>query len=399
MSGGGLSKERLGRLRGAMAGYVERGEAPGLVALVSRRGDTHVEAIGMLAAGGSMPMRRDAIFRIASMTKPITAAAAMILVEECALRLDEAVDRLLPELAGRRVLKRPDGPLDDTVASNRPITVRDLLTFRLGIGAVMAPPGSHPIQRAMESEGLAPGPNPPLHAPDEWMKRLGRLPLIHQPGERWMYHTGSDVLGVLIARASGQPLERFLRERIFEPLGMMDTGFHVPGNKLDRLPTSYRREAGSGVLIVHDEPASSRWGSPPAFESGGAGLVTTADDYLAFCRMMLNKGWYGGERILSRPAVELMTTDHLTPEQRADNRVFFGDHSGWGFGAAVNIRRESLSTVPGRFGWDGGIGTTGYTDPKEELIGILLTQRMMDSPEPPGVFLDFWTSAYQAIDD
>jgi CubicO group peptidase (beta-lactamase class C family) len=382
-----------------MAGYVERGQVPGIVTLVSRRGEVHVDAIGMKAVGGSDPMRRDTIFRIASMTKPITAAAAMILVEECRLRLDEPVDRLLPELAGRRVLKQLDGPLDDTVPAIRPITLRDLLTFRLGIGAVMAPPGLYPIQKAMAEAGLAPGPNPPPHSPDEWMKRLGSLPLIHQPGEMWMYHTGSDILGVLIARAAGQTLEEFFRERIFEPLGMKDTGFHVPAEKLDRLPPSYMANPVTGALAVHDEPGSSQWGSPPLFPSGGGGLVSTIDDYLAFCRMMLNKGAHGCERILSRPSVELMTADHLTPEQKAGARIFFGDNSGWGFGVGVNTRRDNLAGVPGRFGWDGGIGTSGYSDPKEDMVGILMTQRLMESPDPPGVFLDFWTSAYQAVND
>jgi CubicO group peptidase (beta-lactamase class C family) len=399
MSTGGLSKERLNRMHNIMAGYVERGELPGLVTLVSRRGEVHVDAIGMKAVGSSEPMRRDTIFRIASMTKPITAAAAMILVEECKLRLDEPVDRLLPELADRRVLKRLDGPIDDTVHANRSITLRDLLTFRLGIGVVLAPPGRYPIQKAMAEAGHAPGPNPPIQAPDEWMKRLGSLPLIYQPGEAWMYHTGSDILGVLIARAAGQTLENFFSERIFEPLGMKDTGFHVPAEKLDRLPPSYMAGPDTGVLAVHDEPGSSRWGRPPAFPSGGGGLVSTIDDYLAFCQMMLNKGRYGRERILSRPSVELMTTDHLTLEQKEGARIFFGDNSSWGFGVAVNTRRDDLAVAPGRFGWDGGIGTSGYSDPKEDMIGILMTQRLMDSPQPPGVFLDFWTSAYQAIDD
>jgi CubicO group peptidase (beta-lactamase class C family) len=399
MSIGGLSKARLGRMHEVMAGYVERGEVPGIVTLVSRRGEVHVDAIGMKAVGGSDPMRRDTIFRIASMTKPITAAAAMILVEECKLRLDEPVDRLLPELADRKVLKRLDGPLDDTVPTNRPITLRDLLTFRLGIGAVMAPPGRYPIQKAMTEAGVAPGPNPSPHTPDEWMKRLGSLPLIHHPGEKWMYHIGSDILGVLIARAAGQTLENFFRERIFEPLGMKDTGFHVPAEKLERLPPSYMANPETGTLTVHDEPGDSRWGQPPAFPAGGGGLVSTVDDYLAFCQMMLNKGRHGRERILSRPSVELMTTDHLTQEQKAEARIFFGDNSGWGFGLAVTTRRDDLAAVPGRFGWNGGVGTSGYSDPKEDIVGILMTQRLMDSPNPPGVFLDFWTSAYQAIDD
>ncbi len=182
-------------------------------------------------------MRRDTIFRITSMTKPVTAAAAMILVEECKLRLDEPVDRLLPELADRKVLKRIDGPLDDTVPAHRPITVRDLLTFRMGFGLILGPQDKYPILKAASEQGIMVGPPKPptLHAPDEWMRRFGTLPLMHQPGEKWLYNTASDVLGVLVARAAGQRLETFLRERIFEPLSMQDTDFSVPAEKLDRL--------------------------------------------------------------------------------------------------------------------------------------------------------------------
>src|SRR5216117_605620 len=189
-----------------------------------------------------------------SMTKPVTAVAAMILVEECKLRLDEPVDRLLPELANRQVLKRLDGPLDDTVPATRPITVRDLLTFRAGYGIVMAPPGTYPIQTAMSERLLGQGPPKPQTppAPDEWIRRLGTLPLMHQPGEQWMYHTASDVLGVLIARASGQPLETFLRERLFEPLGMKDAGFSVPAARLDRLATSYQVDPKTGALELYE---------------------------------------------------------------------------------------------------------------------------------------------------
>jgi len=382
-----------------MAGHVERGEVPGIVTLVSRHAEVHVDAIGTKAVGGGDPMRRDTIFRIASLTKPITAAAAMILVEECRLRLDEPVDRLLPELANRRVLRALDGPVHDTVPANRPITVRDLLTFRLGVGAVMAPPGRYPIQEAMAEAGLAPGPRLPSLAPDEWMKRLGGLPLIHQPGEKWMYDTGSNVLGVLITRATGQPLGAFFRERIFEPLGMKDTGFHVPAAKLDRLASCYVANPETGQLEFFDDANDSLWSYPPAFEAGSGGLVSTVDDYLAFCQMMLNKGHYGSEHILSRPSVELMTTDHLTTEQKTEAAVFFGDNSGWGFGVSVVTRRDDLASTPGRFGWDGGYGTSGYSDPGEDMVGILMTQRLLDPSEPPRVYLDFWTSAYQAIAD
>ncbi len=403
MSTGGLSKARLGRMHDVMAGYVERGDMPGIVTLVSRRGEVHVDAIGTKAAGGSDPIRRDTIFRISSMTKPITAAATMILLEECRLRLDEPLDRLLPELADRRVLKRLDGPLDETVPAQRPITVRDLLTFRMGFGQMMAPPDAYPILKAASEQQIGMGPPSPstMPAPDEWIRRLGTLPLMHQPGEKWMYNTGSDVLGVLIARASGQPLETFLRNRIFEPLGMNDTSFSVPAAKLDRLATSYWVNPETAALDLYDEAAGGQWSRPPAFPSGGGGLVSTIDDYLAFGQMMLNKGKHGSERVLSRPSVELMTTDQLTPEQKAVSGLVPGyfDSHGWGFGLSVVTRRDDMAGAVGTFGWDGGLGTSWYSDPREDMVTILMTQRMWTSPGPPSVCLDFWTSAYQALAD
>jgi len=403
MSNGGLSRVRLGRMHDVMAGYVERGEVPGIVTLVSRRGEVHVDAIGMKAVEGLDPMRRDTIFRISSMTKPITAVATMILVEECKVRLDEPVDRLLPELAGRKVLKRVDGPLQDTVPANRPITVRDLLTFRMGFGQMMAPPDAYPILKAASELQIGMGPPAPsaTPAPDEWIRRLGTLPLMHQPGEKWMYNTGSDVLGVLIARASGQPLETFFRERIFEPLGMKDTSFSVPDTRLDRLVTSYWTNFETGALELYDEARGGQWSRPPAFPSGAGGLVSTIDDYLAFGQMMLNQGKHGNERLLSRPSVETMTTDQLTPEQKAASGIVPGyfDGHGWGFGVSIVTRRDDVAAVPGRFGWDGGMGTSWYSDPREGMVTILMTQRAWTSPSPPDICLDFWTLAYQAIDD
>ena len=403
MSTGGLSRARLGRMHDVMAGYVERGDVPGLVTLVSRRGEVHVDAIGMKAVKGLDRIRRDTIFRISSMTKPITAAATMILVEECNVRLDEPVDRWLPELAERKVLKRLDGPLDDTVPANRPITTRDLLTFRMGFGQMMAPPDAYPILKAASEQQIGMGPPSPssMPAPDEWMRRLGRLPLMHQPGEKWMYNTGADVLGVLLARVSGQPLETFLHERLFEPLGMKDTGFSVPTPRLDRLATSYWTDPESGELAVYDDAEGGQWSRPPAFPSGAGGLVSTIDDYLAFGQMMLSHGKHGNERILSRLSVELMTTDQLTPEQKAVSGLVPGsfDSIGWGFGVSVVTRRDDVAAVPGRYGWDGGMGTSWYSDPREEMVTILMTQRAWTSPSPPNVCLDFWTSAYQAIDD
>jgi CubicO group peptidase (beta-lactamase class C family) len=393
-----LSRPRLERMHDVMAGHAASGDIPGMVTLVSRRGEIHVDAIGKMAIGGA-PMQRDTIFRIASMTKPVTAVAAMILVEECKLRLDDPVDPFLPELAGRKVLRAVDGPLDDTVSARRAITLRDLLTFRLGLGMLMVFPDRYPIQKAIAEAGFAPGPIFPSFPPDELMRRYGTLPLIYQPGERWLYNSGTDILSVLIARAAGMTFAKFLEDRIFAPLGMKDTGFHVPETKRGRFATAYARDPATGELKVFDDPAAGKWAKPPVFENGSAGLVSTADDFNAFAQMLLNGGRLGSERILSRPSVELMTADQLTPAQKQGSELFFGDVKGWGFGLSVYTGRDDLCSVPGRFGWFGGYGTSWYSDPRESFTGILLTQRMMESPQPPRVMTDFWTSAYQAIDD
>src|SRR5262245_23578653 len=345
MSTAGLSKARPSRMHDVLQRHIESGRMPGLVALVSRRAETHVDAMGTLAFGSNAPMRRDTIFRIASVSKPISAVAAMLLVADGKLRLDDPVDAFLPELANRRVLRTLEGSLDDTVAAKRAITLRDLLTFRLGLGAVMVSPPKYPIQEAMDELGVAPSANLPSVPPDEYMKRIGSLPLIHQPGERWLYDTGSQILGVLIARASGKPLEAFLRERIFTPLGMKDTDFHVPEAKLQRLPVCYRSDDATGRTAVFDEARGGRFASPPAFASASGGLVSTVDDLLVFGRMMLNNGRQGNERILSRLSVELMTNDHMTPEQKTASPFFadFWDNRGWGFGMSIITRRQGLA--------------------------------------------------------
>src|SRR5580693_1243286 len=379
-SSAGLSKARLARLHDVMASFVERREVPGLVMLVNRRGETHVEALGMKALGGSDPVQRDTIFRISSMTKPITAAAAMILVEECKLRLDD--------------------PIDNTEPAKRAITLRDLLTLRMGFGIVMAPPGTYPIQTAVDDLQLGQGFHQPSlpPEPDEWIRRLGTLPLMHQPGEKWLYHSGFDVLGVLVARASGQPFETFLQEHIFEPLGMKDTAFSVPPSKLDRLATSYLTNSETGALELYDPAEGGRWSRPPAFPSGSVGLVSTVDDYLAFARMMLNQGRDRGRRIVSRPSVETMTVDHLTVAQKAVSGLI-SDNSGWGFGVAVVTRRDHVSAPVGSYGWAGGLGTSWRSDPSEDMVVILLTQASWTSLVPGRVSRDFGILAYQAIDD
>lgn len=402
MSTGGLSPKRLSHMRDVMMGHVENGEISGVVTLLSRRGETHVDAIGLTSRDGHEPMRRDTIFRIASLTKPVVAVAAMILVEECRIRLDEPVDRFLPELAGRRVLQRIDGPLDETVPASRPITLRDLLTLRMGFGYLMSEAAAdYPIMKAAtELELLSGAPQPQRWPPpDEWLARFACLPLMHQPGEVWMYDVAIDVLGVLVARVAGQPLETFLRARIFEPLGMKDTGFSVSAKHRNRLATSYSTDPETGKLELYDGVADSQWARPPAFPSASGGLVSTVDDYFAFGQMMLDKGAFGHERILSRPSVELMTMNHLTAEQMAAARLFLGGNNGWGLGVAVAVSRGDIASVPGCFGWDGGLGTSWRSDPAERLVGLLFTQSAWTSPEPPLIWRDFWTSVYQSIDD
>ncbi|MFI7108488.1 serine hydrolase domain-containing protein [Nonomuraea sp. NPDC050227] len=407
IGGNGFSEQGLRRLREVLARHVDSGRIPGLVALVSRGEETHVEAIGTMRHDGGAPMRRDTVFRMASTSKPVSIAAAMVLVDECRLRLDDVVDPWLPELADRRVLTSPGAPLDDTVPAHRPITVRDVLTSTFGLGMDFTALGK-PIMNAIFERGLTPNLPVEMPEPDEWMRRLGELPLMYQPGEQWQYQISSDLVGVLVSRVTGRPFEEFLRERVFEPLGMTDTGFHVPADQIDRLPALYAPDPVTGEFLVWDEPEGGRWSKPPAFQGGGGGLVSTADDYHAYFRMLLNGGTHRGTRVLSRPAVELMTTNRLTPQQNdartalARNNVHIsfgqGQQGGWGMGMAVRTYRGDYAPV-GQFGWDGGSGTSAYADPVNGLTGILLCQLGYSVPNPAHLMNDFWTTLYQALDD
>ena len=402
MSSNGLSAARLTRVHDALARAVDSGRIPGVAAMVVRRDEAWVDIVGDADREGTA-LQRDAIFRISSLTKPVTAVATLMLIEDGTLRLDDPVDALLPELADRRVLPELAAALDDTVPAERAITVHDLLTFQMGIGLVLAYPGTYPIQSALDQLELGQGPpNPQVPpAPDEWMKRLGSLPLIHQPGADWMYNTGSDVLGVLIARATGQPFGAVLRERIFEPLGMSDTAFHVPTDQLGRLTTLYWSNtfAEEHGEVVYDAP-DGQWSRPPAFPSGAGGLVSTIDDYAAFAGMLMRNGRADdGTRLLARPSVELMTT-HRLAAGRAYSPLTNGffDTNGWGFGVAMVTQRTGVLSV-GTYGWDGGLGAAWRNDPHEQMTTLLMTPSVWESPDPPAYVQDFWTAAYSAIDD
>jgi CubicO group peptidase (beta-lactamase class C family) len=383
-----LASEGLARLRERAAGHVGDAAVPGLVVLVARGDEVHAEALGSLSAGGP-PVRRDSLFRITSMTKPVTGAATLALASEGLLRLDEPAGRLLPELAEPRVLRRIDGPLEDTVAAERAITVRDLLTFTFGFGAAVemfTTPEPWPVQKA-EAELHLSTLGPPAPAgqpdPDSWIAGLGSLPLLAQPGQRWLYGTGASALGVLLARAAGLSFADVLRTRIFEPLGMRDTAFWASDTA--RLATAY--SPAPGGLEVWDPP-DGQWSRPPAFGDGAAGLVSTADDMLAFSRMLLR----GGHPVLPADAVGQMTSDQLRPEQRAGASAFL-DGNSWGFCQAV------ITDGPraGAYGWAGGLGTTWLADPATDLTVIVLTQRTFEGGQPPVVHDDLQAAAYDAV--
>jgi CubicO group peptidase (beta-lactamase class C family) len=380
------------RLADGLQPHVDSGELAGAVALTAGGGmgdGVAVVCVGVADLDGGRKMTRDTLFRIASLTKPMAAAVAMSLVEDGTLGLDEPVDRWLPELAGRPVLRSLDSALDDVVDLVRPITLRHLLTFTHGYGAVMAPPGTFPIQAPIDELQLGPGPDPQPISQEEWISRLGTLPLMHQPGEGWTYHGGGDILGVLLARAAGTDLESLMQERLFGPLGMKDTSFGVTDP--DRLAQTYEPD-GDGGLRVREEPAG-RW-SPPLRVSGAGGLVSSADDCLAFGRMLLADGG----AVLSPGSVRQMTSGQLTPGQKAAAYWLpnFWDGWDWGFGAAIATGADQPGPAAGSYGWTGGLGTAAYTDLRAGRVNVLLTQRAMTSPVPDHYADAFWSAVAAA---
>jgi CubicO group peptidase (beta-lactamase class C family) len=396
----GFDHAALHRLNEIMARHVADGTVGGLAWLAACGEEVEVGVAGTLTRGDAAPVGRDSIFRIASMTKPILAVGALTLVEECRLRLDEPVDDLLPEFADRRVLVEPRGPVDGaTVPANRPITVRDVLTFQLGLGMDFSAPWPQPLLEAMAALGMGAGPPEPQTppGPDEWIRRLATLPLAYQPGERWLYHTGSDVLGVLMARAAGQPLDVVLQERVFEPLGMADTGFAT--SQIDRLGSCYTKDPDTGAPTVYDPP-DGQWSKPPAFPSGGGGLVSTLDDMHAFGRLLVNGGRLpDGFRLVSPASVAAMTCDQLGTGPGSPGPSLDGSQ-GWGFGVGVQVRRTGLGPTVGSYGWAGGLGSSWGNDPNHDLVGVVLTTDAFTSAfPPPRSIQDFWTGVYAALRD
>ena len=384
-----LSPSGLERFGEVAAGHVGPDKIPGLVALVACKEQVHVEALGSLQIGGA-PVRRDSLFRIASTSKVVTGVATMALVDDGVFGLDDPVDKWLPELANPRVLRDPAGPLEDTVPAEAAITVRHLLTFTFGFGMVpemfSSPEPWSVVKRAGELDLCTLGPPDPASQPDPdtWIAALGSLPLMAQPGATWMYNTGASVLGVLVARATGRPFHQFLRTRIFEPLAMEDTGFWT--GSLSRLATAYVPTPDG--LQVWDGP-DGKWSRAPAFGDGAAGLLSTVDDLLELGRMFLA----AGTPVLSGPSVAEMTRDQLTTSQRAGAADAFLHGRSWGLCQSVITEGPRR----GAFGWDGGLGTSWLVDPRQELIVIVLTQRLWETSTPPAVHDRLQDAAYAAV--
>jgi CubicO group peptidase (beta-lactamase class C family) len=347
-------------LRDLLEKAVEEGTVPGAAALVARGEELEIAHAGNIEA--------DAIVRVASITKPITAAAVMLLVDEGLVALDDPIARWLPELASPRVVRTEDSAIDDVVPAARPITVEDLLTFRAGWGfpSDFSLPAVVELFERLPAFGVR-------ETPDAWLGTLAGVPMLRQPGEAWLYNTCSDIQGVLVARVSGRPLPEFLAERIFGPLGMTDTGFQVPTAKRPRVPASY-----DANLAPIDGPVST---DPPIFPSGAGGLFSTLADWHRFGRMLLADG----RGVLSSESVHAMVTDHLTGQQR-DASTLFLEGAGWGFGGAV--------AADGRYGWVGGTGTTAHIVPSSGTIGILLTQVEISGPTSTPFMRRFWRYAF-----
>lgn len=407
---GGFSPERLAKIPATLQQYVDDGVEAGFVTLLYRRGEVaQVNAIGFRDREAKLPMQRDTIFRMASMTKPVTCVAALHLMEQRGIGLFDPIDKWLPEFANPKVLNDPTGPLDQTHPAARPITFADLLTHRSGIvGQFNGGPA------AAAARGLS-ADDPTF---DTWLKRLSAIPLVREPGSHFVYGTSHDVLGAFIQRVSGKSFGDYLKAELFDPLGMKDTGFWMPEAKHSRVAVVNARDE-NGKLIPVRRPVPA---APRNFASGAGGLMSTADDYLQFARMLLNKGALGDRRYLSRRTVALFSTNWLTPEQRAEGAMGLANFwASQGFGLGVSVTDDPTRARPlpytgkGSYGWPGATGVWWRVDPAEELIPIFLVQNAFVPPGPgravaaaaaasrpasgrPPAAVAFFDMAYEAIE-
>lgn len=403
MTAGGFSTARLARIGEAMARHADVAEGgigvAGIVTMLYRHGDiAYADARGYGDAETRTPMARDSIFRIASMTKPITTAAVLMLREEGRLRLSDPIEKWLPEFAAPRVLRSEDAALDDTVAADRPITVFDLLTHRAGLAYDFTAPPALAERYAQAFNGLH-----TRASADECVRRLAAIPLLFQPGSRWFYSVSIDLLGVIVARISGMTLGEFFRTRFFDPLGMRDTGFTLREDQASRMTTAYVYNDSTGNVLVADKATESVWSHVGRFEGGGGGLISTADDYLQFAKLMLGRGRANGVRLLSHASIDLMTSNVLSAEERRTPTFGLDFWAGQTFGLGVSIVDDPIKRLPfgyrsaGAYSWGGAFGTNWLADPKEDMIGIFMIQRRSESHYP--VSAEFEHLAYDAIDD
>ncbi|WP_250510447.1 serine hydrolase domain-containing protein [Caballeronia sp. GACF4] len=407
MSNAGFDSARLAEMRAAMQRFVDSGEVAGIVTLTWRRGEiAQVDALGWRDTGTRTPMTRDTLFRIASMTKPVTSVAALMLVEEGRLALEAPVAKWLPELANAQVMLDPEGPLSQTEPARTQITLLDLLTHRAGFAYHFTATG----ELAAAYESVFNGFDTMVD-PASWLEHVARIPLMFHPGERWQYGVSTDVLGALVQRVSGMPLGEFFRTRIFEPLGMHDTAFAVTPEQATRLATSYVVDSPGAQPVVEDHPSSSRWIDAARYQSGGGGLVSTADDYLRFARVLLGRGRLQGDakeraagpRLLSHKSVDLMRSNFLTPAQREIPAFGYPLWRAQGFGLGLSVVDNPAFQLPagyrstGSFSWPGALGTSWFADPVEDMIGIMLIQRRALEPFP--LAREYERLVYAALDD
>ncbi|MEL7481595.1 MAG: serine hydrolase domain-containing protein [Pseudomonadota bacterium] len=397
----GLSEERLGRLPGYFAPYVTDRKLPCLALLLSRGGETaHLSLQGSMEMGGAEPIQEDTIYRIYSMTKPITSVAAMMLFEEGKLRLEHEVARYLPEYADVKVWAGGTADAPELTKPDQAMTVRDLFTHTSGItyGFLM----QHPVDAMYRAQNIG-APHETLR---EMSRRIASLPLLFAPGAQWNYGHSIDVLGAIVEELAGTTLDVFFRERIFEPLGMVDTDFFVPEDKLSRFPACYAKDAATGKTVLYDKGGAGTmmYGGQPKLLNAGGGLVSTLHDYHQFARMLLNGGMLNGHRLLSPKTIEYMTENHLpggaTIKSMGDKTFSEARMEGNGFGLLGSVMIDPIEAAQpgsiGTFAWGGLASTYFWVDPVEELIGIQMTQLIPSSTYP--IRPQFQQLAYAAIE-